>query len=295
MTISTIKQQYHSELQNTYSENEISAMFKFLAEDCNISHIDIATNPYKELSKNEEQFFKQALKRLKTNEPIQYIRGKADFYGLEFEVSPSVLIPRQETELLVHTIVQKNMASNSFSHRSIVEQIRNDIIVDVCTGSGCIAVTLAKNLPEAKIFACDISAEALEIAKRNAQKNNVAVEFLQTDILQEKNWAQLPQCSILVSNPPYVMEKEKAAMQVSVLDFEPDLALFVSNENPLLFYDALARLGLQILQAKGFLICEINEALGTATQNLFKNYGYEQVEILCDLHNKQRFVQCVRN
>ncbi|MCL2328719.1 MAG: peptide chain release factor N(5)-glutamine methyltransferase [Bacteroidetes bacterium] len=304
MTIFSIKQLYQTNLQEKYSLNEISAILKLLAEDCNISHFDIATNPHKEFLENEEQFFMQALERLQTNEPIQYIRGKADFYGLEFDVSPAVLIPRGETELLVHVIVQRAqyMASTPLSHRAVVERSRtakpstklNDIIIDACTGSGCIAIALAKNLPQAKIYACDISAEALEIAKRNAQKNNVAIEFLQCDILQQSAYTQLPQCSILVSNPPYVMESEKAKMHANVLDFEPDLALFVSNENPLLFYDALAQLGLQILQSKGILFCEINEALGLETQQLFKNYGYTQVEILCDLHDKQRFVRCVR-
>jgi len=283
MTISTIKQLYQTNLQENYSSNEISAMFKLLAGDCNISHFEIVTNPHKEFLKNEEQFFMQALERLQTNEPIQYIRGKADFYGLEFDVSPAVLIPRGETELLVHAIVQQAQSAENLT------------IVDACTGSGCIAIALANNLPQANVFACDISIEALEIAKRNAQKNNVAVEFLHCDILQQSACAQLPQCSILVSNPPYVTKSEKAKMHANVLDFEPELALFVNGENPLLFYDALAKLGLQILQPKGILLCEINENLGEETQQLFANYGYAQVEILCDLHDKQRFVRCVRS
>lgn len=283
MTISTIKQSYQTNLQQKYSTNEISAMFKLLAEDCKISHCEQVTNPHKELSEKENRFFTQALNRLHANEPIQYIRGKADFYGLEFDVSPAVLIPRGETELLVHTIVQQ------------AQLLENVTIVDACTGSGCIAIALAKNLPHAKVYACDISKKALEIAARNAQKNNVTIEFLHCDILQASACEQLPQCTIFVSNPPYVMEKEKTAMHANVLDFEPELALFVSNENPLLFYDALAKLGLQIVQQTGFVLCEINEALGLETQQLFKSYGYTQVEILCDLHGKQRFVQCVRS
>lgn len=282
MTIFTIKQLYHTQLQGKYSSNEISAIFKLLAEDCKETHFEQITNSHKELSEQEEQFFIQALERLKTNEPVQYIRGKADFYGLEFEVSPAVLIPRQETELLVHTIIKQ------------LQLLENSTIVDACTGSGCIAIALQKNLPQATMYACDISTDALEIATRNAKNNNVDVTFLHCDILQLAASRQLPQCSVLVSNPPYVMQSEKAAMHANVLNFEPDLALFVSNENPLLFYDALAQLGRQILLPNGLLLCEINENLGHETEQLFKNYGYTHVEILCDLHEKQRFVQCVR-
>jgi release factor glutamine methyltransferase len=282
MTFYTIKQLFQNNLQQIYSTNEISAIFKLLAEDCNISYFEHITHQNRELSEKEEQFFTQALNRLQTNEPIQYIRGKADFYGLELEVSSAVLIPRRETELLVHTLIAQ------------LQTLERCTIVDACTGSGCIAIVLAKHLSQAKVYACDISTEALEIAQRNAQKHDITIEFLHCDILQEAACEQLPQCTVLVSNPPYVMQSEKTAMHANVLNFEPNLALFVSNNNPLVFYDALARIGLQKLQSNGIVFCEINEALGAETQQLFENYGYTQVEILRDLHEKHRFVRCVR-
>ncbi|MDR0941763.1 MAG: peptide chain release factor N(5)-glutamine methyltransferase [Bacteroidales bacterium] len=281
MTISAIKHLYQTKLQELYPPNEISAILNLLAEDCSITSAECSTNPNKELVSADEQFLLQSLERLQCNEPVQYIRTKADFYGLEFEVSPAVLIPRQETELLVYRLIKQ------------LQFLENPTIVDACTGSGCIAIALKKHLPQATVYACDISTAALEIANRNAERNNADVTFIHCDILQPQASEQLPPCSVLVSNPPYVMQSEKAAMHANVLNFEPDLALFVSNENPLLFYDALAQLGLQLLQPHGLLVCEINENLGVETQQLFKDSGYSQVEILHDLHEKQRFVHCV--
>lgn len=279
MTIFNIKQLFQTQLHEKYSSNEISALFALLAEDLKITHFEQITNSQRELTQIEEEFFLQSLARLQMNEPVQYIRGKADFYGLEFNVSPAVLIPRSETELLVHTIVNEYKSSENIT------------IVDACTGSGCIAISLKKNLPQATVFACDISIDALEIATCNAAQNEVDVQFIHCDILHQSAVEKLPQCAVLVSNPPYVRQLEKAAMHANVLNFEPDLALFVSNENPLLFYNALAQLGNKIVQKNGTILCEINEALGKETQQLFQNYAYEQVEILPDLHNRNRFVK----
>ncbi len=197
-------------------------------------------------------------------EPIQYIFGKTDFYGFEFLVNPSVLIPRPETEELVELIV------HDYAKKSID-------ILDVGTGSGCIAITLRRLLKKAQVSALDISPEALKIAKRNAGINRVQLTFYEFDVI--------------VSNPPYVMEKEKAEMEKNVLDYEPSLALFVPDDNPLLFYNNIARFAEQKLKKKGYLYFEINAQMGEAVVNMLRMMEFKNVELIQDLSGKDRFVK----
>ncbi|MGD9992120.1 MAG: peptide chain release factor N(5)-glutamine methyltransferase [Salinivirgaceae bacterium] len=217
-------------------------------------------------------------KRLLNHEPIQYILGETEFYGLKFRVNPAVLIPRPETEELVDWIIRDHKNSSL-------------TIIDLGTGSGCIAVTLAKNLSQSTVYALDVSEQALEQAKANAQINEVAVEFFQTDVLKQ-NWPDFPKKpNLIVSNPPYVTQKEKKLMQANVLDYEPSLALFVSDDDPLLFYREIATQARNLLTDEGWLYFEINEALGNQTVSLLETLGYRQIELRADINGKHRMLK----
>lgn len=231
------------------------------------------------------------IERLNTNEPIQYILGETEFYGRRFLVNDSVLIPRPETEELVKYIVDKQkkqfpVTNNQFS------------ILDIGTGSGCIAISLAKELTNFKVTAYDISEKALETAKNNAELNNAEVVFEKVDILSSQlsiingRRSAYP-LSIIVSNPPYVTKQEIDRMQKNVLDFEPHLALFVEDSEPLIFYEAIANFAFNNLTDNGLVAVEINEALGEETAEVFRRKGFSEVEIIKDIHQKDRFVSAV--
>lgn len=213
--------------------------------------------------------------RLKTGEPIQYIFGKGPFYGREFFVSPATLIPRNETEELVHLIIKENRQPGLK-------------ILDIGTGTGCIPISLALEMNKPEVFGEDISEEALLIARKNAEELGAEVFFSTCDILTEMpNVAEL---DILVSNPPYIPEQEKSEMHKNVLDFEPQLALFVPNDDPLIFYQRISELGKQLLKPGGKLYFEINEKYGNDVASLMKDLGYSEVRVLKDLNEKDRMV-----
>ncbi len=226
------------------------------------------------------------IKRLNTNEPIQYILGETEFYGRRFLVNDSVLIPRPETEELVKYIVdkQKNQFPVTNNHLQIL---------DIGTGSGCIAISLAKELPNFKVTAYDISEKALETAKRNAELNKADVTFEKVDILNPSFTIHHSPFTIIVSNPPYVTKQEIGRMQKNVLDFEPHLALFVEDSEPLIFYEAIANFAFNNLTDNGLVAVEINEALGEETAEVFRRKGFSEVEIIKDIHQKDRFVSAV--
>ncbi|WP_111671600.1 peptide chain release factor N(5)-glutamine methyltransferase [Algoriphagus litoralis] len=225
----------------------------------------------KDLSKElKDDFY-----RLKTGEPIQYILGKGPFYGREFKVSPATLIPRNETEELVHLILKENKSSN----------LR---VLDIGTGTGCIPITLDLEMKNSEVFALDISIAALEIAKENAKTLHAKVSFFTCDILSEN--PELSELDILVSNPPYIPIEEKGQMHANVLDFEPDLALFVSDEDPLIFYQIIAEKGKKLLKSSGRIYFEINERFGPMVSGLLENLGYHNVRIIQDLNGKDRIV-----
>lgn len=213
------------------------------------------------------------LERLKTGEPIQYILGKGPFYGREFLVTRDTLIPRNETEELVHLIIKENPGAGLK-------------ILDIGTGTGCIPVSLALEMNRPEVFAVDISDGALQVAQRNAEELDAKVTFANCDIL-----AQTPavaELDILVSNPPYIPEREKTEMHKNVLDFEPQLALFVSNKDPLIFYRAIAEKGIQLLKGNGRLYFEINEKYGNEVAELMGKLGYSSVNVLKDLNGRDR-------
>lgn len=226
------------------------------------------------------------VERLNNNEPIQYILGETEFYGRRFLVNDSVLIPRPETEELVKYIVDKQKKQFPVSNNQLS-------ILDIGTGSGCIAISLAKELQNFKVTAYDISEKALEIAKKNAALNKANVVFEKVDILNNQFLILNSQLSILISNPPYVTKQEIDRMQKNVLDFEPHLALFVEDSEPLIFYEAIANFAFNNLTDNGLVAVEINETLGEETADVFRRKGFSEVEIIKDIHQKDRFVSAV--
>ncbi|MDN3596616.1 peptide chain release factor N(5)-glutamine methyltransferase [Zunongwangia endophytica] len=264
MTITQLKKQFLEHLEEKYPMEEVLSFFHLLAEHyLKLSRLQMALEPNKVLNDAEIGQFKDALEKLKVFEPIQYIIGETEFFSLNFKVAPGVLIPRPETEELVQWILDE-----------ISLQQKQDLqILDIGTGSGCIPISLKKHLPKAQISAIDISEEALKIAKINAEKNEVSVEFIQQNILSAE---KLPlQFDLIVSNPPYVRELEKAEMHQNVLRYEPETALYVKDENPLLFYKKITKLAQEGLAKNGLLFFEINQYLGVETEMMVTDHGFE--------------------
>tara|TARA_R110000751_G_scaffold137079_3_gene240408 strand:- start:10383 stop:11228 length:846 start_codon:yes stop_codon:yes gene_type:complete len=277
--ISDLKSNFKKSLSELYPSEEIQSFFNILSEKyLNLSRIEIALNRDRRLTETEAEKFQKAILRLQNHEPIQYIIGETEFYGLPFKVNTHTLIPRPETEELVEWILSGFPPSGARG------------ILDIGTGSGCIAISLAKNLPNAKISALDISEEALKIAEANAKLNKVEVDFFQTDILAAET---LPmKYDVIVSNPPYVRELEKKQMQQNVLKYEPHSALYVKDEDPLLFYRAISRLAKNHLNPAGKLFFEINEYLAYEMTELLKAAGFKNIEIKKDIYGKDRMLKC---
>jgi release factor glutamine methyltransferase len=253
-----------------------------------LKKIDILSNKNTEKEVNWENI----IERINSHEPIQYILGETEFYGRKFLVNESVLIPRPETEELVKYIIdtRKNLISHISSQRRTVPISQ---VLDLGTGSGCIAISLAKELPDSQVFAYDISEKALEMAQKNAELNNAKVIFEKVDILDSPFSILHSPFSIIVSNPPYVTKQEIERMQKNVLDFEPHLALFVEDVDPLVFYEAIADIAWNNLNNNGLVAVEINEALGKETAEIFIKKGFSEVRIIKDIHQKDRFVSAV--
>ncbi len=285
MKINEIKQQFLSQLSITYPKQEIESFFYLLSQKyLGLKRVDVALNPDLEINSKIDQEFYSALAKLKQEIPIQYIIGETEFYGLPYYVDKNVLIPRPETEELVDWIVQEVN-----SKKLKVKSTKPLTILDIGTGSGCIAIALAKNIPFAKVWALDLSIKALKIAKKNAKLNKVDIQFSNEDILTLKKL--YPQFDIIVSNPPYVRELEKSKMQKNVLSNEPHLALFVKNNNPLLFYDKIADFAKENLNLNGELYFEINQELGKETTKLLKNKGFQNIELQKDIFGNDRMVK----
>ena len=260
-----------------YDVLEAESFFYIILEDFHqMKRIDLALNTTFEFSDSEVEKWTSVLEQLENQIPIQYILGNAHFYGLEFEVNENTLIPRPETEELVEWIIQQNEFSNEIK------------ILDIGTGSGCIAISLAKNLPHAKVFALDVSEKALETAKRNASKNNVEVTFLLKNILETENLEQ--HFDIIVSNPPYVRNLEKVEIKKNVLEFEPHLALFVEDNDALVFYRKISELAQENLSDNGQLYFEINQYLGTEMLDLLALKNFQNIELRKDIYDNDRMI-----
>lgn len=276
-----IRKYYCEQLCSVYDSDEATAMILILLEHYfKITRVKMAMEPGLRLSESEMLTFHFAVKDLLKNKPIQYIIGETDFCDLKFKVNGNVLIPRPETSELVYKIVERQKTKDK----------RQLSILDIGTGSGCIAISLAKNIPDSKVYALDISEKALEVAKGNAINNNVDVTFINDDILSLKNNIDT-KFDIIVSNPPYVRELEKAEMRDNVLNWEPHNALFVSDNDPLIFYRNILEFAQTHLNENGEIWFEINEYLGKEMTVLCKEYGFSDVKIFEDFRGKERVVK----
>jgi protein-(glutamine-N5) methyltransferase, release factor-specific len=277
MNYSQIKKIFHQQLKEIYIENEIYSLF-FIALEyvTSISKIEYILQKEEEISEEKLIELKFILEELTKNKPIQYITKNAYFYGLNFYVNDKVLIPRQETNELVDWVLM------SVTHSKPIK------ILDIGTGSGCIAITLKKNLPLSEVFAIDISNEAIQVAQKNANNNQVEINFLQKNILEINDLKS--NFDIIISNPPYVRELEKLEMAPNVLDNEPHLALFVPDNNPLLFYEKITEIALKNLTEDGMLFFEINQYLSAETKKMIENKGFKNVTLRKDLQENYRMI-----
>ena len=281
-TIHLLTQYALKELKDTYPENEIRQICRIIFMDIfHYTNIDIHIKKYEILDESFVAKFYDIITELKTGRPIQYIIGETEFAGLKFRLNKATLIPRPETGELVMWVQQYARPGSR--------------ILDIGTGSGCIAVSLASLLPDAQISALDISQEALDIARENATTNNTSVHFITGDILHHENLNDLQLYDIIVSNPPYIRNREKVGMDKRVLDFEPHRALFVPDNDPLIFYSKIAEFGKQHLKPGGLLFFEINEALGQETVGLLIQAGYTNTELKKDMYGRDRMCKGKNN
>lgn len=267
---------FQRELSAIYSPSELQLLFKMVIEDIKESKESFQLLPQTDLSECEEETFYQHLSQLKKEKPIQYVLGNAYFYGSYFKVNQDVLIPRPETEELVYLIIKD-------------QQQKNIKLLDIGTGSGCIAISLQKNLPKAKVDAIDISYKALKIAKENAANNQAAVNFFEADALNLKP-SDFAKYDVIVSNPPYIKESEKGMMDGLVTQNEPHLALFVADEEALIFFDKIADFALEALNSQGVLYFEINQNLANETKALLEDKGFN-VLLIKDLNDNFRIIK----
>ncbi|MFH4968790.1 peptide chain release factor N(5)-glutamine methyltransferase [Gaetbulibacter sp. M240] len=284
MTFKILQKEFHETLDAIYGVEEVDNFFFMLTEFYHHkSRLQIALNP-NEVVENPLKLQK-ALVKLQAEKPIQYIIGETEFYGLSIKVSPDVLIPRPETEELVEWILNHENADAPLQ------------LLDVGTGSGCIAIALAKHLPNAQVFALDISRAALKVAKENADNSGVKVNFIDADVLNSETMKGLlsQKFDIIVSNPPYVRKKEMSSMASNVLDNEPHLALFVEDDNPLLFYEAICSFSREHLKSEGRLFFEINEFLGTQMIRLLASYDFHDIQLKQDIFKKDRMIKAIYN
>ena len=289
-----------------YDEREAREMvFAFLEHQLGTKRHTHIIEPEYEVPEEAASAALAAFDRMAAGEPLQYVTGVADFYGRRFRVTPDVLIPRPETEILCRSALMQRTGcqvcgeafGSRFGSMPSEHLATVPMVLDLCTGSGCIAWTLALEIPGAKITAVDISDGALSVAssqdfsEETARTGAVAPSFIKADVLAGPSASGLTdRFDILVSNPPYVMDKEKALMRPNVLDHEPHLALFVSDDDPLIFYRAIADWAHALLKPGGYAIVEINEALGEETARIYSDAGFHSVEIIKDLSDRDRFV-----
>ncbi len=278
-TINEVFLAFKHELNDLYNNNETEALTLWVvSEIMELSKATIKAFPEKELTVLQQELTSSILMELKTGKPLQYVLGYTEFYGLRFVVNPATLIPRPETEELVEWILNS------------VDPKQHLSILDIGTGSGCIPISLKKNLPNAHISSIDISPEALQTAKINAELNEVEINFIEADIL---NNSQLTthNLQLIVSNPPYVTPADKEQMHLNVVGFEPHTALFVTQDDPLLFYKAIANFAVVNLTPNGLLFLEINESYGQETIELLNSKGFKNIELRKDMSGRDRMLR----
>ena len=273
--VSNILSYFRQELSAVADEREITSWYYISMQYLLVyNRSDCIINSNQVLNKSQLSKIKQIVAELKTHKPIQYIFGKTEFYGLKIKVNEHTLIPRPETEQLVDWILKENFVT----------------ALDIGTGSGCIPIALAKNT-DAKVLAIDVSEVALLIAEENAKNNGVEIEFIHQDILQTNSFQKV---DLIVSNPPYVLESEKGKIKENVLDYEPELALFVEDKNPLIFYKKIASLAINFLNDNGKLFFEINEQFGQETIEILTDIGFVNIELKKDMNDMDRMIKAIK-
>lgn len=278
-TLNAIKAYFIDELSELYDQNEIEQMVFIVASHFfGWDKLTYRSKLNSHLSESELLKFHWVLKRLKKGEPVQYVLGEAHFYDLVFNVDENVLIPRQETEELVHLILQ-NLKPNN-------------VLLDIGTGSGVIPTAIKANFTNVRAVGVDVSPEAIKVAIANAFKNQVDVKFEELDILKCDSLKRFKP-DVIVSNPPYITNEEKSEIHQNVLDYEPHLALFVEDEDPLVFYRKIATLAFDALPKKGQLFFEINEHFGTETKELLRSIGFSEVYLISDINGKFRIIHAI--
>jgi release factor glutamine methyltransferase len=308
MFLKEFRTHFTEQLSTIYPQTEIDSFFFLLIEkELGLQRIDLALNNQLSISEEKFKHLYNALARLKSQEPIQYILGNTEFYGLPFKVTKNTLIPRPETEELVEWILSNVTSSGVEKSLSVL---------DIGTGTGCIAISLAKKLANANVFAMDVSKEALKIAEKNAALNNVDINFIEQDILtteslnvitnkikQAQNIHEITSSKtprndikfdVIVSNPPYVRNLEKKEINPNVLENEPHLALFVEDDNPLIFYQKIASLAKNHLTENGKLFFEINQYLGKETKDMLSTFGFT-TELRKDIFGNDRMTKSTNN
>lgn len=277
-TISDMQRSVTRELLQLFPGNEAVSITRLILEHFGFPPIEIAKNPGAILQNKIHSEIKKIVDELGRNRPIQYILGEAHFFGLDLEVNEYVLIPRQETEELVSKIILDNIKPAPR-------------IADLGTGSGCIAIALAENIPGCEVHALEVDKMALQTAEKNSQKYGGKVHFHLGDLLDETSIDSSMLFDIIVSNPPYVTGEDRLMMAKQVVDYEPDKALFVPDDDPLIYFRAIARLAGRQLAGDGTIWVEINEKLGKQTASVFEQAGFCDISILKDIHGKDRFIK----
>lgn len=278
MLLREFRNDFRESLSGIYNSHEVDSFFYLILKNFHqMSRVDLALNPDFDITDIEVGKWKTIIAQLQLQKPIQYILGETEFFGLPFTVTSSVLIPRPETEELVDWILKNNLDTS--------EKLQ---ILDIGTGSGCIPISLAKNLENAKLSAIDVSTEALKIAAINAHRNSVEINFIEKDILKTNDLDKT--YNIIVSNPPYVRELEKQEMQKNVLEYEPHLALFVEDEDALIFYLKITQLASKSLSEGGQLYFEINQYLGNRMLDLLNEYNFRDIELRKDIYGNDRMI-----
>jgi release factor glutamine methyltransferase len=281
-TIKDIRSYLSTQLDRVYQDPEKNAIINIIIKTViGISRLHGLYMNDKAVSGTQAERIIEICKELQTGKPVQYVLGETIFYDCIIRLNSATLIPRPETEELVDLIIREN---RDFTGS----------IVDIGTGSGCIAIALAKHLPGATVTGVDISADALDVARENADLNGVTVSFIDSDIINFTD-KRVKKADIIVSNPPYVRDSEKQLMSRNVLDFEPHTALFVPDDDPLLFYSVILSVADNILLPGGRLYFEINEVMGKSIVQMFESSGYSYIEIVTDINNKERIIKGTKN
>jgi release factor glutamine methyltransferase len=295
MTLFEARHRLISDLSSLYDRREAISIADIVMENLSgLKKIDRIIKKEELLPEEKINLLTRYTRELLMHRPVQYVLGEAWFYGMKLFVDENVLIPRPETEELVDWVLEETrMIEKRNQEINQKMEIAQKVfqVLDIGSGSGCISIALKKKLPDSAIYACDISKDALKIAKQNALAQKAYIHFLELDFLKKEERERLPDFQILVSNPPYIPNKERSTLGLNITDFEPGLALFVTDDNPLIFYEAIADFAKEKLGENGSIFVEIHEDYSTHVKKLFSFKGFSAIEIKKDIHGKDRMIK----